>query len=137
MIDWITVKTSSPAAYSNCALPGGLLAIALTRPQIAATPARAITAYASASIIDAPACSARRPTLPEKIVDELPDLEPAELLSSARVKEEQWPTSESRELAAAPAIRTPAARSSPLRGKPLQPRVSPERPCVGLRPKPE
>src|SRR5215218_9101986 len=66
MIDWTTVTPSTPAANSSCALPGGLLATAVTRPQIVATPASAMTTYASASIIETLVGSARRPMLPER-----------------------------------------------------------------------
>src|SRR4029453_13699561 len=60
------MTTSTPAANTSCALPGGLLATAVTRPQIVATPASATTTYANASIIEALVGSARRPTLPER-----------------------------------------------------------------------
>src|SRR5512133_183947 len=124
MIDWITVMASRPAAYSSCALPGGLLAIAVTMPQIAATPARATTTYAKPLIIDVLGWSPRRSTLPEHGRRPVRLGTCGDWCLNTGVEEEQWPPSESPRLAGARATRTPEVRSSPLRGRRSRPRAS-------------
>ena len=127
------MTTSTPAANSSCALPGGLLATAVTRPQIAGhggerndnvgervdhRDARWVCTPPNATGAPCGTCQT---------------WSPRRGCPKACVEEEQWPPSESPKLAGARAIRTPAARSSRLPDRRLPPRVSQVHRCVPSR----